>query len=184
MFQIEITDDPADLAQILELQRRNHIKELAEEVWTAEGFVTLEFDTQKLGIMKGKYKHVIARHEGKLAGYALVLLKEQSGYFPFLDEMFEVIEASVFDGMPLKQRKYFVMGQVCIDQPYRGKRLFRKLYLKLKEQMQSDFDLVITEVSDKNQRSVKAHEKMGFRQIENEAAFAGTEWKVIAWDWS
>lgn len=184
MFQIELTDDPADHVQILALLQQNHIRQLSAEVWTSEGFVTLEFDQQKLEAMKGAYKHVIARLDGKVVGYVLVLLKEKSGHFPFLDEMFALIDASTFGGIPLKQKKYFVMGQVCIDKPFRGKGLFRELYLKLREQMLPDFDLVITEVSDRNQRSVRAHEKIGFRQIENTIPPAETEWKVIAWDWS
>ncbi len=180
MVQLELTDAKGDLEQIIELQRANHVSAIQAALWATDGFVTLEYDMEKLTVMKGKYKHVVARAKNKVVGYALVLLKEQQKYFPLLADMFTTIEAASFHGESLKQKTWFVMGQICVDKDYREQGLFRKLYQKLKEQMQQDFDLIVTEVSTKNIRSVNAHREIGFTKVE-EAGGGSEEWDVIAW---
>ncbi|MES2373039.1 MAG: GNAT family N-acetyltransferase [Bacteroidota bacterium] len=182
MIELELTDSPAELEQIVELQRLNHIDKVDAALWETEGFVTLEFTVQKLRQMKGAYKHVVAKVNNKVVGYALVLLRQHSEHFPFLDEMFRTIDAAVFNGYAVKEKKYFVMGQICVEKKFRGKGLFKTLYHKLKEQMQEDFDFVVTEVSKKNVRSVNAHKRVGFKDLTDVDSDA-TEWKVIAWDW-
>jgi predicted GNAT superfamily acetyltransferase len=76
------------------------------------------------------------------------------------------------------------MGQICVDAAYRGQGIFRDLYHALKSQMEHDFDFVVTEVSDKNQRSVLAHQQVGFRDINDIPLPKTDEWEIIAWDWS
>jgi len=181
--QLELTDATNDLQQIIELQRLNHINIVEADLWETEGFVTLEFTVEKLEQMKGNYKHVVAKSHGTVIGYALVLLRECSVFFPFLDDMFHTIDAAVFNGDPVKEKRYFVMGQICVEKEFRGKGLFKALYRKLKEQMSDDFDFVVTEVSKKNVRSVNAHKQVGFKSINDAGHDPDTEWKVIAWDW-
>ncbi len=182
MFKLECSDSVADLEQIVALQRRNHSSAVAPELWQDEGFVTIEYSVEKLQNMSGKYRHVVAKCDGIVVGYALVMLKECRATFPFLAPMFEEAEAAVFNGKPIRDTSYFVMGQVCVDQACRGKGLFRALYQALREQMRLEFDVVVTEVSTKNGRSLRAHQRVGFRNIDDNGIDA-EEWRVIAWDW-
>ena len=101
--------------------------------------------------------------------------------FPFLHGMFEQIEAGTCNGKPIRDSRYVVMGQVCIGQEFRGKGIFKMLYQRLQQQMRADFDLVATEVSTRNGRSMRAHSAIGFRDIHPDDT--ANEWRVIAWDW-
>ena len=75
------------------------------------------------------------------------------------------------------------MGQVCIEKQYRGQGLFQGLYHQLKSNLSPHFEMVITEVSVKNTRSIRAHEKVGFESIKTYATEAGEEWSILLWDW-
>lgn len=184
MIELVLTDKPEDFEQIIALQKKNHISQVDQQLWETEGFVTLEFDIDKLEQIRGQYFHVVAKSGNKLAGYALVMLPASRGRFHFLEPMFATIEAAVFKGEPVKGKKYFVMGQICVDSDFRNKGVFRELYYKLREQMRQDFDFVVTEVSVKNSRSVSAHKQLGFRNInDQQTEITANDWEVIAWDW-
>jgi GNAT superfamily N-acetyltransferase len=182
MFSLELSDAVTDLERIIELQQRNHPTAVAPDLWETQGFVTMEYTVQQLQIMSGKYRHVVAKHNNAVVGYALIMLRDHSASFPFLRDMFQDIEAGAYSGKLLRESRYFVMGQVCIEKDFRGKGIFKKLYHGLREQMGTDFDFVITEVSTRNGKSMRAHEKLGFENIKPEGT-GSSEWNVIAWDW-
>jgi GNAT superfamily N-acetyltransferase len=183
MFNVALSDTIADYEKIIELQRANHAAAVAPDLREMQGFVTMEYTVPQLQTMSGKYRHVVAKSGEAVVGYALVLLKDHKAAFPFLHDMFQKIEAGSNCGKPISEIAYFVMGQVCIEKDFRGKGIFKMLYRKLKEQMSADFDLVITEVSEKNKRSMRAHREVGFRNIQLEEEQA-SEWNVIGWDWA
>jgi hypothetical protein len=74
------------------------------------------------------------------------------------------------------------MGQVCIDKQYRRTGLFDQLYQKHKEIYGSQFDFIVTEVSTRNLRSLRAHERVGFETL-NTYQDELDEWSVILWNW-
>ncbi|PFH12333.1 acetyltransferase (GNAT) family protein [Collimonas sp. PA-H2] len=183
MITFELSCKVDELEQIVDLQRLNRLDAVAAELRGTEGFVTMEYTVDELQLMRGAYRHVLAKCDGAVIGYALVMLKECRTSFPFLDNMFRDAEAAVFNGMPMRDNAYFVMGQVCVGQAFRGQGVFRKLYETLRAQMRADFDFVVTEVSLQNPRSMRAHQRVGFRDIA-EADAEPSEWRVIVWDWS
>ena len=176
MIKLELSNQVRDLERIVELQRLNRPHAVPADLWETEGFVTMEYTVEQLQQMSGPYRHVVAKFDGIVVGYALVMLKECRASFPFLDDMFGEAEAGI-DG------SYFVMGQVCVDGAFRGKGIFRKLYHALREQMRADFDCVVTEVSTRNERSMRAHQALGFKNVKDES-LQTSEWRVIAWDWT
>lgn len=160
-----------DLEQILALQRSNLPG--AAPGQEQQGFVTLQYTVPLLESVCGPYRHVIAKDGGQVVGYTLVLLPEAKEHFPEIEGMYGVVDAWRAPGT-----RYFVMGQVCVAEGYRGQGVFRGLYHKLREEMQPHFDFVATDVSRKNVRSMNAHAGVGFREINQ-----GSPWQVIVWDW-
>lgn len=183
MITMELSDKLEELEQIVALQRLNRLDAVAAEVRATEGFVTMDYTVRELQLMRGGYRHVVAKCNGAVIGYALVMLKDCRASFPFLDSMFQDAETAVFEGTPLRDKNYFFMGQICVGHAFRGQGIFRKLYQTLCMQMRADFDCVVTEVSVHNARSMRAHQRAGFKEIANEHADAA-EWRVIVWDWS
>jgi ribosomal protein S18 acetylase RimI-like enzyme len=74
------------------------------------------------------------------------------------------------------------MGQICIEKEYRGKGIVPMLYNKHKEIYSSQYDFILTEISTRNIRSLKAHEKIGFKTIHYHRDQLD-EWAVVIWDW-
>jgi L-amino acid N-acyltransferase YncA len=74
------------------------------------------------------------------------------------------------------------MGQICIDKTYRGKGVFKMLYDKHREMNKDVYDFIVTEISTGNLRSIKAHQKTGFKTIHTYLDHMD-EWNVVLWDW-
>lgn len=183
MIHYDIVRSDADLQQILDLQAKNLPSHISLEEKKAEGFVTIHHDFKLLAAMNQPYPHVVARQNGQIVGYTLVMQRDFATAIPYLQPMFKMIDQQRYRGQLLADAAYFVMGQVCIEKDYRGQGLFQKLYEKLKDGLVAHFDLVITEVSLKNPRSIRAHEKVGFKNIKTYATDDGEEWMILLWDW-
>jgi len=183
-FRIDYTTASSqdDIQQILQLQWINLPKNISDQEAKEQGFVTVHHDEAILSAMNEKFQHVIAKHEGKVVGYTLVMLPEFGDKVPVLTSMFEKINQLSYNKNPLKNTPYFVMGQVCVDKDYRGQGVFAGLYQKMKEEMSPHFDCIITEIATRNTRSMRAHEKVGFETI-HVFSTPDEEWAIVAWDW-
>ena len=74
------------------------------------------------------------------------------------------------------------MGQICVAREYRGLGLVKQLYQQHRACYGNQYDFLLTEVATRNQRSLRAHEKLGFHAIHTYHD-AMDEWQVIIWDW-
>ena len=184
--EVNITTATNDehLHQILRLQKINLPKNLSQQEREQEGFVTVDHDFETLKKMNSPYPHVIALDGDQLVGYALVMLKSIRNDIDILKPMFEKIGGLTYNSVPLSNSNYLVMGQVCVDKDYRGQGIFYKMYNHLKATTQHDFDLLITEVSSLNTRSLKAHEKHGFTNILSYNAPDGHSWEILLWEFN
>lgn len=172
-----------ELDQVLELQSRNLKQHISLAEKEKEGFVTLQHSREILDSMNAIQPSVIAVDEGKVIGYALVMDMGCRALVPALEPMFSILERIELNGKPLQQYKFYVMGQVCIEKAFRGTGVFAALYEKHRELFSQHYDFVVTEISAGNPRSLRAHEKTGFRIIHRHAA-AADEWLVVLWDWT
>lgn len=172
-----------DLQQILDLQQRNLKQNVSLQESQEQGFVTVQHNLDLLSKMNETYPHITAKHGDQVVGYALVMLQEFKYFVPVLQAMFEKMDNLHFNGKPIKEHQYFVMGQICIAKDFRGQGLFSGLYQAMKQQMQPHFELLITEISLRNPRSLRAHEKVGFTNIHEYVASNGEHWAIVAWDW-
>lgn len=182
MIHYSIAQSPQDLWQILDLQAQNlpHCVDDADK--KSQGFVTVQHEIDLLSDMNAKYQHIVAKADEQVVGFALVMLKEFSDKIPVLVPMFDLIDTLDFKGVSITEHSYFVMGQICIDRAYRGQGVFTGLYHELRSRMQPHFDLVVTEIATRNARSLRAHEKVGFRSLKRYVA-DGEEWDIVVWDW-
>lgn len=167
-----------DLHQILALQKENRPRNLTSEEVKAQGFVTVEHDFSLLKKMNSPYPHIIAKADNQVVAYALVMLSALRKDIPVLVLMFEKIDGLMIDGKPMNDFSYFVMGQVCVAKSCRGQGVFGGLYRKMAEEMRSDFDYIITEIATRNSRSMRAHEREGFK-ILLEFEDGQEEWAIV-----
>lgn len=171
----------AEMDQILALQSINHLSAVDAAVAVEQGFLTVRHDPFVLRKMNAAYPSVIAKEGDALAGYCLVMPPSFADDLPILAPMFGLLGKLEWKGRPIHEWKWFVMGQVCVAEAYRGQGVFDGLYEKLKECCAPDFELVVTEIAVRNTRSLSAHERVGFQPLhryfdpEN-----GEDWWVVA----
>ncbi|MBZ4422569.1 GNAT family N-acetyltransferase [Myxococcus sp. RHSTA-1-4] len=168
-----------ELEQILRLQAANLRGHVSPEQAAREGFVTVSHTLDVLERMHALAPSVIAREGEQLAGYALVMPVEARAFVPILEPMFQLLETLSWRGRPLRDSRYYVMGQVCVAEAYRGQGVFDALYREHRASYGGRFDCMVTEVATRNTRSMRAHARVGFEVIETYRD-ATDEWAVIA----
>lgn len=165
-----------ELNQILALQKTNAINATSSEEKQREGFVTVSHNFDILKQMNDACPHVIAKDGDMVVGYALVMLKEFRDDISILSAMFETAVELLGD------KSYLAMGQICISKEYRKQGIFRGMYNFYKEELQDEFDCLLTEVATKNQRSIEAHKSVGFKILKTQIT-DGISWELINWNW-
>lgn len=178
---IKFAESDADLKQILELQQINHRDHISAEEKMTNGFVTVKHDLDLLQKMSQSAKQIIAKDGDKVVGYALVMLTEFKTMIPVLTPMFDLLDTLSYKNKKLNAYQYYVMGQICIAEAYRGQGIFNALYKKHKEAYAHQFEFCLTEVSLSNQISLRAHERVGFETIHS-FKDATDEWNILLWD--
>lgn len=183
-FSLVVFDD--EVAQIIDLQLLNHVSNVSDEVAQAQGFVTVRHEPSVLLRMNRMVPSVIAKHRDKVVGYALVMPRSFAPQVPILQPMFDVLDGIEWRGMPLREnQRWFVMGQICVAEAYRGLGVFDGMYEKMAEAYRSDYDFTVTEIAERNTRSIRAHERVGFQTLHCYAdAVAREHWRVVAWAWN
>lgn len=173
-----------EVSEILELQARNHPSALASETMAREGFVTVRHDAPVLLRMNDIAPAVIAKAGARVVGYALVMPREFASDVPILRPFFDRLDTLSWNGVPLRHNpRWFVMGQICIADGYRGIGIFDGLYRTMAGTYGDRFDFTVTEVAARNPRSLRAHSRVGFRPLHVYPDPAtGEEWHVIALD--
>jgi GNAT superfamily N-acetyltransferase len=168
---VGIVESDRDLEGILALQRANRAP-------TADGFVTVEHTLEILRAMHVLAPSVVARDHGEVVAYAIVMPVETRARVPILGPMFDMIE-----GLVPPATRWYVMGQIAVASIHRGTGLFDALYAEHRARYRDRFDRVITEVATRNTRSLRAHERVGFRTV---TTYRDTtdEWALIEWDWT
>ncbi|MCF7559739.1 GNAT family N-acetyltransferase [Sabulilitoribacter multivorans] len=170
------TTTDEELRQILKLQEQNLKEVLSSQEKHQEGFVTLKHSFDILKKMNDACAHCVAKHEGKVVGYALSMLQNFKNDIPLLVPMFNEIDKALEEKN--LSRHYIAMGQVCVDKNFRGQGVFRGLYNYMANQLRGDFDAIITEVDTKNIRSSNAHKGIGFEALKNYTS-NNRHWEVI-----
>jgi len=180
---IRFASSTSDLKQILLLQSDNAKSTLSASAIENEGFVTVRHGLDQLQEMQRQSPQILAVDGDTLAGYALVMPRELKNSIPVLIPMFNLLDTLTYKGAPVKDLRYYVMGQICVAKAYRGKGVFRQLYAAHKKHLSGTYDYCITEISSRNLRSMRAHEKVGFTLL-HRFSDATDEWNIVLWDWT
>jgi hypothetical protein len=167
--------DPArgDLDAILALQRANLERALEPAEAAAQGYVTLVHTPALLAELHAALPAVVARADGALIGYALAMHRDLAAAIPDLAPMFRLLGER-----GLADRRWYVMGQICVAKPWRGAGVFDALYAGHRRYYGGRFDLLVTEVAVRNARSMRAHARVGFATLA-EHTDATDAWAVV-----
>jgi hypothetical protein len=175
---VTVADGADDLDGILSLQRQNLLQSLTAVAARKDGFVTVVHTRDILSRMHTVAPSVVARHGGRVVGYALTMPRECRAFLPILEPMFAVLDEVRYRGKPLRDTRFYVMGQICIASGFRGTGLFQAMYAQHLASFSDRYDLIVTEISRRNARSLRAHERTGFETLTTYTD-ATDEWVVV-----
>jgi hypothetical protein len=128
MLHVTIVSTTDELEQIRRLNQQNLRQSLSAEEMEKEGFVSWSYTLELLQNMHDLAPSIIAKHDDKVVGYALVMPKEASAFHKDLDTMIKNLQPVIYRDKPLLSYNFYLMGQVCIHKEYRGKGLFSSMY--------------------------------------------------------
>jgi len=183
MVKIKLANTTEELQGILDLQKKNLSNAISTQELEEQGYVTVDHSFELLNKMNDELPSVVALKNNKVVAYSLTMTKKFSSDIPVLVPMFQLIDSLLFKDQHLANVEYLVGGQVCIDKEYRSQGIFYKLYNKARDAYQDIYPLMITEVSLRNPRSIKAHQNCGFKII-HEYNLNGEDWDIMAWNWN
>ncbi len=147
MIEIKHVTDFSELEGIRKLQEDNLKKNLTAEQADAEGFVTAEYSIDFLHTLHLASPSVIAKENGRVVGYALVVLSAVRHQHDLLADLFDAIDRVEYKQRSLREANYVVVGQLCVARDYRGAGLVQKMYQYYKDSLDQDFDYCITDVA-------------------------------------
>ena len=183
MLQPTLVTNKDELVQIHKLNQKNLKQNLTLAEQKEQGFITWLYSIELLEKMHELAPSVVVKDGDVVAGYALTTLKESASFHPDFHAMFEKLASVQYRGKPLYSYSLYCMGQLCVAKEYRGKGIVEMLYQKHKELYSTEYDFILTEISTRNYRSIKAHEKVGFRSI-HRYTDEMDEWDVVVWNWA
>ncbi|MCC6412920.1 MAG: GNAT family N-acetyltransferase [Saprospiraceae bacterium] len=183
MITITPVRHEADLHGILSLQQANMRHVLSEEEKNEQGFLSLEHTFADLDHMNCIEKHIVALDGETVVGYVLAMTAASRNLFPLLVPMFDLFDTLHYRGRPISGYSHMVIGQVCVSKNHRGRNIFDNLYATYREQFAGKYDLAVTEIAAANERSRRAHKRVGYEEIATYTAPDGVEWVVVVWDW-
>ncbi len=171
-----------DLEGIRHLQLANLKGEISPCEAAKEGFVTASYPLECLQQMHAAHPSVVAKSGDRVIGYALVACSEIRNCNELLQYFFEMADDIIYQGRPMRDYKYVIVGQLCVAKGYRGRGIVDQMYNFYRITLSSKYDLCITDVAGDNPRSLRAHQKSGFNVID-EVFSDGVTWSIIVWDW-
>jgi GNAT superfamily N-acetyltransferase len=183
-IQFAAVSSADEVHQILALQAENLPAALSPEAMVSQGFVTVRHDPGVLLRMNEAAPAIIAKAGGRVVGYALAMPRDFAADVPILRPLFEVLDTLQWNGRPLRLNpRWFLVGQICVADGYRGRGIFDGLYRSMAETYGDRFDFTVTEVAARNTRSLRAHARVGFQTLHvYPDATTGEDWHVIALD--
>jgi hypothetical protein len=175
-----------EVRQILDLQAANLPVALTPEAIASQGFVTVRHEPSVLLRMNERAPSIIALDGDRVVGYALVMPREFAPFVPILMPLFAMLDGLSWRGTALPDNpRWFVMGQVCIANGYRGMGIVEGLYRAMADTYRDRFDFTVTEVAERNTRSLRAHARAGFETLHvYHDNTTGERWHVIALDFA
>ena len=179
---LRLSASNSDLEGILKLQQANLLENLDKTSIEKEGFVRVKHSLEDLQTLQKEEGHVIAVVEDKVAAYILAMTKESRDKIPMLLPMFEQFDSLAYRGKAIATYDYMAVGQVCVGKEFRGLGLFKQAYDAYRHFFKDKYEFAITEISLNNTRSLRAHEKIGFKTIHT-FKDQYEEWAIVLWDW-
>ena len=159
---------PADFADVLELQARYHLSSWPADR-LAEGFVTTNLTRETLERMHAARALWVARAaDGQLAAYACAVEWDFYAHSGFVERVFSHFPLPFGNDRTrvVRAGNSFLYGPTCIDGAFRGRGLLAQLTGAIAARYAPTREFGVCFVDVRNARSLAAHQrKLGFVRL-------------------
>ena len=155
----------SDIEEILDLQSSNLYSNLSSTE-LADGFVTTPITVQQIKTILAQEGLFVVEQNNKVVGYAFT---GSWGYFSQWDifpYMLSRLTQIQFHGQTITADNSFQYGPVCIAKSLRGTIAFPQLFATMRSNLAKKYPIGITFINQINQRSLKAHQKLNLKIID------------------
>src|SRR5260370_196390 len=181
MLTAKLVTTDNEILQIGALSNANLSTNISAEIKAKEGFVSWVYTPEILETLHAVAPSVVVMDGDTLAGYALTLTPECLEVYPAAAATYAHASTLIHNERPVGEQRFYLMGQICVAEPYRGQGIVGLLYNGHRQFYSPHYDLLLTEISVANPRSLKAHQKVGFHVIDTHHDPQG-HWDVVLWD--
>ncbi len=173
---------PNDVVGVWHLLHQNLQENTDPHGWPEQGFLSFAYPLAFLQALQAVEPLVVAKAGDQVVGYCLPTPPNFALESPLLGPFAAMVGDLIYNGRRVTQYRHCLMGQVCVGAGHRGQGLIGQLYAAMRDQLQDRYDLVVTEVSLRNLRSLGAHQRYGWEIIHRYTDPAnGDTWAVVAW---
>lgn len=171
-----------DLSLIENLQKQNHYLAVSDANKAKEGFVSVETDGAMLQRICEEIGIVIAEQDNQIVGYEFPLGLNHAKEISLLKPLMDRLHTITYEQKNLFDYAFVFEGQICIDVSHKGKGIAEALHKRFVQMLRGKYDLIVTEISNQNPRSLHVHTtKLGLKIIDEYAA-EGKQWYILLQD--
>jgi len=171
----------ADLPQILDIQSANLRENLTPEQQKS-GYLSIGFSEDEFRQFNHGLGVIVAKINGKVAGYCCASSATYNAQFPILDQIVSNLSTYKVSGVeqPPKESTTSIYGPACVSAEFRGQGVLNHLFTYCMQLSKAaGYSFCFSFVSSQNQRSLKVHLKLPFNNV-GEVSFNDNEYSVLA----
>ena len=172
-----------DIDEVLELHAKYQIDSISHED-KKDGFVTTSFTKEQLvKVINEEQGLFIARKNDKVVAYVMCGSWKFCSIWPIFTQMVQDLPKLSYLGQAITTENSYQYGPVCIDKNVRGSGVLEALFDFAREEMSQRYPIMVTFINKINQRSFKAHTRLGLEVIA-EFSFNNNHYYELAYDTS
>lgn len=174
--------DEKDLTPIKQLQESSHYSRISEFDKKKEGFVSVKTNFSLLRTIMKEIGILVAEVRGKVVGYELPLGLNHAAKIQLLDPFVKRFTKLKYEHRKIGYYHWVIEGQINVNKAYKGKGIAEELHRNFVDMLKGKYDLIVTEISDQNPRSLHVHtKKLGLKVIDEYKA-EGRKWYILLQD--
>ena len=159
----------ADVDSLCSLQEHNLRANLSLQEQQRGGYLSIAFSVDEFAAFNRDLGVLVARMKHEVVAYCCISSAGFNAKLPILEQIVKRIEGYSVPGaskLPTLATSC-IWGPVCIAEPWRGNEILQKLFTYAGSiSKQAGYDFCFSFVSTGNPRSLKAHLKLPFREID------------------
>ena len=172
-----------DIDDVLKLHSKYQIDTITPED-KKDGFVTTSFTKEQLTqLIIEENALFIARKNGMMVAYVMCGSWKFCSIWPIFTQMIHDLPNLNYLGQTITTENSYQYGPVCIDKSVRGSGTLEAIFDFAREEMSKRYPILVTFINKVNQRSFKAHSRLGLEVIA-EFSFNNNHYYELVYDTS